>query len=112
VIDALRDASSRGGTVNLILDSNKVAFGNKKTGLPNIPVASELVKSDHITIRCYESEQDQYHTKLMYIKKQTESIVIGGSAKYTTRNMVDLNLENINDITTNKNKDTIKEHNK
>lgn len=109
VIDALRDASIRGVTVNLILDSNKVAFGNKKTGLPNIPVASELVKSDHIIIRWYESEQDQYHTKLMYIKKQTESIVIGGSANYTTRNLDDLNLENNIVITANQNEDIMKD---
>lgn len=100
-----------GVTINLILDSNKVAFGNKKTGLPNIPVASELVKNDNITIRWYESEQDQYHTKLMYIKMQTESIVIGGSANYTTRNLDDLNLENDIVITANQNEDIMKEVN-
>lgn len=94
VIDALHDATNRGVKVNLILDSNQAAFGNKKAGLPNLPVASELIKDPGINIRWYASEEDQYHTKLLYIKKPSEGIVIGGSANYTTRNLDDLNLEN------------------
>ncbi|MBP1915070.1 HKD family nuclease [Lederbergia galactosidilyticus] len=94
VINAFHEASDRGVKINLILDPNKVAFGNQKTGLPNLPVASELVKDKGITIRWYESEQDQYHTKLLYIKRQEKSVIIGGSANHTTRNLDDLNLEN------------------
>ncbi len=95
VIDALHRATDREVKVDLILDPNKVAFGNQKTGLPNIPVASELVKNnDKLAIRWYHTGSEQYHTKLLYIKKDQESVVIGGSANYTTRNLNDLNLEN------------------
>lgn len=36
-----------------------------------------------------------YHTKLLYIDKSSESdsVVIGGSANHTTRNLDDINLE-------------------
>lgn len=94
VIDALHDAADRGAKVQLILDPNKNAFGSNKIGLPNLPIASEMAKDSDLNIRWYEAKEDQYHTKLMYIKKPSESVVIGGSANYTTRNLDDLNLEN------------------
>lgn len=94
VIDAIHDATDRGAKVQLILDPNKNAFGSNKTGLPNMPIASEMVKDNNLDIRWYEAKEDQYHTKIIYIKKPTESVVIGGSANYTTRNLDDLNLEN------------------
>lgn len=94
VIDALHKATERGVEIRLILDPNKNAFGNSKTGLPNLPVASEMFDDSDLKIRWYEPGEDQYHTKLMYIKKQTDATLIGGSANYTTRNLDDLNLEN------------------
>lgn len=109
IMDALDDATDRGVKVNLILDANKVAFGNQKTGLPNLPVASELTKNEDITIRWYETDEDQYHTKLLYIKKPHENVVIGGSANYTTRNLNDLNLENNIIIKGNKEEEMMKD---
>lgn len=94
VIDAIHDAADRGAKVQLILDPNKNAFGSNKTGLPNLPIASEMFKDNNLDIRWYEAKEDQYHTKIIYIKKPIESVVIGGSANYTTRNLDDLNLEN------------------
>ncbi len=94
VIDALHEAADRGAKVQLILDPNKNAFGSNKTGLPNLPIASEMIKDNKLDIRWYEAKEDQYHTKIIYIKKATESVIIGGSANYTTRNLDDLNLEN------------------
>lgn len=94
IIDTLHDAADRGVAVRLILDPNKAAFGNQKAGLPNVPIASELIKDKGISIRWYETGEEQYHTKLLYIKKNDKSVVIGGSANYTTRNLDDLNLEN------------------
>lgn len=94
VIDALKDAARRNVTINLILDPNKAAFGQQKIGLPNIPIAKELHQSKNITIRWYNAGEQQFHTKLLYIQKELESVVIGGSANYTTRNLDDLNLEN------------------
>lgn len=94
VIEALHDASDRGAKVQMILDPNEVAFGNQKVGLPNIPVAAEMAKNKDLSIRWFETDKDQYHTKLLYIKKENEGVLIGGSANHTTRNLDDLNLEN------------------
>lgn len=94
IIDALHRATDRDVKIQMILDPNKVAFGNAKIGLPNLPVASEMIKDDGVRIRWYESDEDQYHTKLLYIKKQDTGVLIGGSANHTTRNLADLNLEN------------------
>src|SRR5699024_8469895 len=79
IIDALHDASNRGVSIRLILDPNKAAFGNQKVGLPNLPIAAELIKDKGISIRWYKTEDEQYHTKLLYIKKSDKSVVIGGS---------------------------------
>src|SRR5699024_1995968 len=89
IINALENASSRGVDIRLILDANVNAFGNHKAGLPNIPIANELNGNDNITIRWYESGEDQFHTKLLFIQKEAESIIIGGSANHTTRNLND-----------------------
>ena len=94
IIDALHQASARDVTVNLILDPNKVAFGSQKIGLPNVPIAQELNKDKGIDIRWYKTKDMQYHPKMMYIEKEDEHVIIGGSANFTTRNLDDLNLEN------------------
>lgn len=94
IVEALEDASDRGVDIRLILDANKNAFGNNKTGLPNVPIANELHGYEQVTIRWYESGEDQYHTKLLFVEKEAENIIIGGSANHTTRNLDDLNLEN------------------
>ena len=44
IVKSLLDASQRGVDVKLILDPNKDAFGMEKDGVPNRPVAHELVK--------------------------------------------------------------------
>jgi HKD family nuclease len=95
IIDALEDAAERGIDVRLILDPNQNAFGSEKMGLPNIPVAAELYKTrtEHLTVRWYNTNKEQYHTKLIYIKGKKESTIIGGSANYTSRNLDDYNLE-------------------
>src|SRR5699024_7869767 len=93
-IEAPEDASERGVDIRLILDANKNAFGNNKAGLPNVPIANELHAYDNMTIRWYESGEDQYHTKLLFVEKEAENIIIGGSANHTTINLDDLNLEN------------------
>ncbi|WP_036717945.1 phospholipase D family protein [Paenibacillus sp. JCM 10914] len=97
VMDELVQAAGRGVEVRLILDPNQNAFGRDKIGIPNRPAAAELIRrSDHkIKIRWYNTGTEQYHTKLMYIAKSNgPSIVTGGSANFTQRNLADLNLEN------------------
>jgi len=97
VVTAITEAARRGVTINMVLDPNQNAFGSEKIGLPNLPVAAEFEKldDDRIQIRWYNTTKEQYHTKLMLInKKQTDSsLIIGGSANYTSRNLDDYNLE-------------------
>ncbi|WP_240794322.1 phospholipase D family protein [Bacillus sp. BHET2] len=95
IIDAIEDAAERGVDIRLVLDPNQNAFGQEKIGLPNLPIAAELhkVESEHITIRWYNTNKEQYHTKFIFVKGDKQSTVIGGSGNYTSRNMDDYNLE-------------------
>jgi phosphatidylserine/phosphatidylglycerophosphate/cardiolipin synthase-like enzyme len=95
VITALIEASKRGAELRLILDSNQNAFGRDKIGVPNQPVAKELLDAsdNKINIRWYNGTDEQYHTKLLFIDKTNKIIVNNGSANFTERNLDDLNLE-------------------
>ena len=95
VIEELISASERGAEIKIILDPNENAFGAKKTGLPNRPVARELnEKTDgKINIRWYNTTDEQYHPKLLYIKHEEKAVIIGGSSNFTARNLDDYNLE-------------------
>jgi cardiolipin synthase A/B len=95
VIDAIGKAAERGAEVRIILDPNKNAFGNKKSGLPNVPVAAELVRMGHdnIEVKWYNTGEEQYHSKLIYFDREDERMIIGGSANFTRRNIDDFNLE-------------------
>lgn len=95
IIDALDDAAERNVEVRIILDPNQNAFGHQKMGLPNLPIAGELYQQDkeHLTIRWYDTNKEQFHTKMLYIRGQNESTIIGGSGNYTSRNMDDYNME-------------------
>lgn len=101
VIDGLLDAAARGAEVRLLLDPNKDAFGRKKNGIPNRPVARELVAKSQgrIAVRWYETHGEQFHTKLTIISLPEESVLIGGSANLTRRNLDDLNLEACLEVT-------------
>lgn len=95
IIDAIENAADRKVDVRIVLDPNQNAFGQEKIGLPNLPIASELNKLDneHISIRWYNTNKEQYHTKFIYVKGKESSTVIGGSSNYTSRNLDDYNLE-------------------
>ena len=95
IVDALVDATEREVDVRLVLDPNQNAFGQQKIGLPNLPVTAELEKqgSENLTIRWYDTNKEQFHTKLLYIKGNKESTIIGGSGNYTSRNLDDYNME-------------------
>jgi HKD family nuclease len=107
IIDAIEDAAERKVVVRLILDPNQNAFGQEKIGLPNLPIASELhnLNKKYIKIRWYDTNKEQYHSKLIYVKGKKQSSVIGGSTNYTSRNLDDYNLEeNIKLVSTNESK--------
>ncbi|WNF20946.1 phospholipase D family protein [Mesobacillus jeotgali] len=95
VIDEIDKAADRGAKINIILDPNTNAFGNQKSGLPNIPVSEEIMKlgSENINIKWYNAGQEQYHTKMIYFDRGKNSVILGGSANFTRRNLDDLNLE-------------------
>ncbi|MDQ0300087.1 phosphatidylserine/phosphatidylglycerophosphate/cardiolipin synthase-like enzyme [Salibacterium salarium] len=95
VIESLLQASNRGVVVNVLLDANKDAFGREKNGIPNRPVAYELVSKSEgdINVRWYRTDGEQFHTKMVYIENEREDVLIGGSSNFTKRNMGDFNLE-------------------
>lgn len=95
VVQALVRASDRGAQVRLILDPNEVAFGNSKIGVPNRPVAAELRDrtEGRIEVRWYNTDEEQYHAKLMLVSGPNGAVIHNGSANFTTRNLDDLNLE-------------------
>jgi hypothetical protein len=95
VIEALLAASRRGVSVRLILDPNKDAFGHTKSGIPNQPVASELVAASDgaIHVRWYRTHGEQFHTNLAMVYGPERLWLTVGSANLTRRNLADYNLE-------------------
>ncbi len=95
LVEALLAAAKRGVEVRLLLDPNKDAFGRQKGGIPNRPVASELVsRSDGaIRVRWYRTHGEQFHTKLVMIRGGERLWLTLGSANLTRRNVADFNLE-------------------
>jgi phosphatidylserine/phosphatidylglycerophosphate/cardiolipin synthase-like enzyme len=95
VVEALLAASRRGVAVRLILDPNKDAFGREKSGIPNRPVASELVSASDgaVRVRWYRTHGEQFHTKLVMIYGRDRLWLSLGSANFTRRNLADYNLE-------------------
>jgi cardiolipin synthase A/B len=96
VIDELKAAAERKVPIYLILDPNQNSFGNKKSGLPNIPVVAELRKAKaakYIHIKWYNTGNEQYHSKILLIERKNEHTIISGSANFTRRNLYDFNLE-------------------
>lgn len=95
IIEELVNASDRGVEIKLVLDPNKDAFGMEKSGIPNRPAASKLVEDSKgkIKVRWYNTHGEQFHSKMTNILKEKESILIGGSANLTRRNIEDYNLE-------------------
>jgi phosphatidylserine/phosphatidylglycerophosphate/cardiolipin synthase-like enzyme len=95
VIESLLAASRRGVAVRLIMDPNKDAFGHAKAGIPNQPVASELVAASDgaIHVRWYRTHGEQFHTKLAMVYGPERFWLTVGSANLTRRNLADYNLE-------------------
>jgi HKD family nuclease len=112
VLEELKHAASdRDVKIKMILDPNQNAFGSEKMGLPNLPVAAELTQlaEKNIEIRWYNTGKEQFHSKLLYIEKQKEAVIIGGSANYTERNLNNYNLETDVKITATNQEEVIQE---
>ena len=95
VIRALLDAGQRGVTVRILLDPNREAFGYAKNGIPNRPVATELMKKGmaNLTVRWAWTHREQFHTKMVLVRRPDQATLILGSANLTRRNLGDFNLE-------------------
>jgi phosphatidylserine/phosphatidylglycerophosphate/cardiolipin synthase-like enzyme len=95
VVTAIKQAANRGVAIRLILDPNKDAFGYQKNGIPNRSVACELHRQANIDIRWYDTDGEQFHSKLIIAKQARDKTVtaILGSANVTKRNLAAYNLE-------------------
>lgn len=95
IVAALLAAADRGALVRLILDPNRDAFGRQKDGVPNRPVANELVtrSEQRIEVRWYRTHGEQFHTKLALITRGDQLLASLGSANLTRRNLDNYNLE-------------------
>lgn len=90
VIDRLIKAANRGVKVRIIFDRSRDAFGMSTNGLPNKPVSKKLKKKtrNKIEIKWYFTNNEQYHTKIMLMKKTDGSVIIHtGSANYIKKNI-------------------------
>jgi hypothetical protein len=95
VIRALCDAADRGVWIRAILDPNRDAFGHTKPGIPNRQTAERLVRASHggVAVRWYATHGEQFHTKLIVVRRPRTLDVVLGSANFTRRNLDDYNLE-------------------
>jgi phosphatidylserine/phosphatidylglycerophosphate/cardiolipin synthase-like enzyme len=98
IIRALARAHRRGSEVRLLLDPNEHAFGRRKYGVPNRPVATEL--SNHgIAVRWCHTTGEQCHSKQLLVRYRDGSArLISGSANYTRRNLDNFNLETVLEV--------------
>ncbi len=93
VITSLINAKKKGVSVRVLLDPNKDSFGRRKYGIPNRPVAAELVNAG-LAVRWGHTHGEQCHAKMMLIGKQDgEGLLLVGSANMTRRNLDNFNLE-------------------
>jgi len=95
VVESLLAAARRGADVRLILDPNEGASRGGTDGLPNQPVASELVSlSDGaIRVRWYRTHGERFHGALVITYSPQRAWLTLGSAQLTRRSLDDYNLE-------------------
>jgi hypothetical protein len=94
-INSLTQASNRGATINLILDTNDYFFSQQKFGIPNKPVANQLIKKSNnkINIRWYKPHGEQFHTKFISIQNKTHTTILSGSSNLVKNNIRLYNLQ-------------------
>ncbi len=93
IIRALVQARRRGASVRVLLDPNEHAFGRRKNGVPNRPVAGELM-GHGIFVRWCHTSGEQCHSKQLLVRYHDGTArLISGSANFTRRNLDTFNLE-------------------
>jgi phosphatidylserine/phosphatidylglycerophosphate/cardiolipin synthase-like enzyme len=95
VVEALLDAARRGVNVRLILDPSEDRRTFAPSGLPNQPVASELVARSRgaIQVRWYRTHGERFHGSLALVASRARVWLTVGSANFTRRSLGDYNLE-------------------
>lgn len=95
VLDALLEAARRGVRVRLILDPSEDATTLTPSGLPNQPLASELVarSAGAVQVRWYRTHGERFHTALALISGAGRVWLLAGSANFTRRALGDYNLD-------------------
>lgn len=96
VVKEIIKAVGRGVNFDIILNNSRTSNGFG--GIPNKTAAYEIKKKTEkslgiLNIRWYNNGDEQFHTKLMIVKKPTHLIAFGGSGNFTRRNLRDYNLE-------------------
>ena len=95
-IAALEEAAKRGVNVRMILDPNQKSFNSEKPGIPNLAVSHRMdpTSQENMEIRWYNIDQEQYHSKLLFLDgRGRESVVLMGAMNYTRRSFEKNNLE-------------------
>jgi phosphatidylserine/phosphatidylglycerophosphate/cardiolipin synthase-like enzyme len=95
VIASLLAAARRGVGVRMILDPNEGESSGGTSGIPNQPVASELVSRSGgaIRVRWYRTHGERFHSALVMIHGGPGMWLTLGSAQLTRRSLEDYNLE-------------------
>ena len=95
LIEALLAAARRGVQVRLILDPSEDATSFAPAGLPNQPVASELVarSAGLIRVRWYRTHGERFHSALAMVYGPQRLWLTVGSANFTRRSLGDYDLE-------------------
>lgn len=93
IIGALKAASGRGAAIRIVLDPNRVAFGIKRGGIPNVAVANGLTAAG-VSVRWCNPGGEQCHSKILMARKRDGSAWMSlGSTNLTRRNLDNFNLE-------------------
>jgi phosphatidylserine/phosphatidylglycerophosphate/cardiolipin synthase-like enzyme len=95
VVQSLLDAARRGVSVRLLLDPNEDRTTLSYSGLPNQPLASELVarSGGAIQVRWYRTHGERFHGSLALVASPARLWLTLGSANFTRRSLDDYNLE-------------------
>jgi|HubBroStandDraft_1064217.scaffolds.fasta_scaffold01801_10 hypothetical protein len=95
VIEALLAAARRGALVRLLLDPNENAASGGTSGIPNQPVASELVSRSNgaLHVRWYRTHGERFHAALVMLYDAHSLWLSVGSAQLTRRSLDGFDLE-------------------
>lgn len=93
IIEALVRASNRGVAGTVVMDQNKVNFGNPKFGFPNQITGPELAARTRFELRWANIQREEYHNQFMLLEQDGCCVFHIGSANYNRRSLSNTVLE-------------------